>query len=149
MGHTWGSSLLTRWCPKASCSLSSCSGTALPCSPEGLCCVRGTSVGTPWVGRLAGACRGMALVPWPGYPAIQNKEGGFPKDSPHPGRENFQKTFLWLDGCWRDRKAGGRGVMQQFAGTAKSRVPPQWIWAVPKSDGQWSFWLSPSCGIAF
>lgn len=60
-----------------------------------------------WVGRLAGACRVIALVPWPGYQGARN-EGGFLKDSPLEGKV-FRKR---LHGRMVVREAG----MQQGVG---------------------------------
>lgn len=128
-------------CPRPAVPWVTAVGQLYPCSPGVLC--EKKSVGLMCCSMGSEAGRGITLVPWPSYPGTQNKEGGFLKDSP---QDKFEKIFLCLNGCWGDRNAArSRTVL----GTTKPQVPPQWIWAVPKLDGQWSFWLSLSCGITF
>lgn len=108
------------------------------------CCLRWGSLGSLCccVGREAGrTCRGIALVPWSGYPGTWTEEGGLLKDSPLEGK-GFKK-------CLHGRMVVGETGMWWDVG-AKSQMSLWWItWIVSKSWGQWSFWLSLPCGISF
>lgn len=61
-----------------------------------------------WVGRLAGASRGIGLVPLPGCQGARNKAGGFLKDSPLEGK-GFKKRL-------GDRMAVGEAGAQRGMG---------------------------------